>query len=376
MARLAPPFDSRFCFHDDEIHEQQQRGAPATTNASPHRHTLKRSSSALSLPSPPDDISPSLLLSRDSAGDYDMATVDGDFDDQIDELESDDEPCPAPQRPHYTTRPTAQQLYESDPFLAPARRVSDTQVDSINRGHLRVAARAQVCAAAPAASSSSASPIHMSPTDRARRKKQDRERIMLDGPIDSGKNHFGPRSMGKGWDSPGNPFIERPTRATAAAGSQQQSENERDRETWTPGRAVKPDRLTYVFRGKRVTYDIPFDSLVAAEDPDDDPFPETKPRLLFPPAVEPPITPPSLMSNLTSASFVDALRNGPGPITVPKTAIIPASPIKQGSGDGLPPTPVTGKRRHVQSRDAEQQQSRFSKKLKLGDSPPKRVLRR
>ncbi|KAM0790967.1 hypothetical protein ACM66B_004271 [Microbotryomycetes sp. NB124-2] len=373
MSRLAPPFNSRFFFHDDELSRQPRQGPSDEVDASPQRpNPLKRSNSAMSLPSPPDDISPSFLQARHSLGDIDMSAVA--TDDEVDELESDDndEPSSARRQTNYTTRSTSLQLsHDSNPFSAPARRVQGARIDSVNEGHLRVETRAQLRAPAPQVSAES---VHMSPTDRARRRRQDRERIIVDDLL------LGPKSMGRGWDSPGNPFIDRPAAVASLRNDQPSHGQERDQaEPWTPGQAVKPDRLTYVFRGKRVTYDIPFDALVAAEDPDDDPFPETKPRLLFPPAAGPPVTPPSLMSTSASISFLDALRNGAA--TIPQTAVIPASPVKQGTGGGLPPTPVTGKRRGAQSRNGDgggDQQSRFGpyKKLRLGDSPQKRVLKR
>lgn len=87
----------------------------------------------------------------------------------------------------------------------------------------------------------------------------------------------------KGWHSPNNPFIVRDD---------------------APRRPVtkpkKPEKMTYVFRGKRITYDVSFDALVAPDDPEESPFPDPSPRLLFPPA---PITPPAS----TSTSFLDRL---------------------------------------------------------------------
>ncbi|KAI5474163.1 hypothetical protein MNV49_004075 [Pseudohyphozyma bogoriensis] len=89
-----------------------------------------------------------------------------------------------------------------------------------------------------------------------------------------------------GWDSPGNPFVVRE--------GEQRSERRK---------VVKPDKMCYVFRGKRITYDVPIDALLAPEDPSDSPFPDPSPRLLFPP---PPVTPPSTQT--TSMSFLDKLR--------------------------------------------------------------------
>lgn len=54
---------------------------------------------------------------------------------------------------------------------------------------------------------------------------------------------------------------------------------------------------------------MPFDALVA-EDPEDSPYADPSPRLLFP---APPITPPS--SSTASTSFLDALR-----ATIPREA--------------------------------------------------------
>ncbi|KAL8292588.1 hypothetical protein RQP46_001200 [Phenoliferia psychrophenolica] len=128
-----------------------------------------------------------------------------------------------------------------------------------------------------------------SPTQVVRRRKVDKERIK----IDKTAEFVGAKSMAKpkggplGWDSPSNPFV-------VHAGDKPS--------TWTPGQAKKPEKLTYVFRGKRITYDMPFDALVA-EDPEDSPYADPSPRLLFP---APPITPPS--TSTASTSFLDALR--------------------------------------------------------------------
>ncbi|KAK4695670.1 hypothetical protein P7C70_g8509, partial [Phenoliferia sp. Uapishka_3] len=127
-----------------------------------------------------------------------------------------------------------------------------------------------------------------SPTQVVRRRMVDKERIKIekrDGLVGA-KGLPKPKGGPLGWDSPSNPFVVHP--------------GDKPR-VHTPGQAKKPDKLTYVFRGKRITYDIPFDALVAS-DPEDSPYADPSPRLLFP---APPITPPS--SN-PSTSFLDALR--------------------------------------------------------------------
>lgn len=163
----------------------------------------------------------------------------------------------------------------------------------------------------------------VSPTQAARRRRVDKERIKVVTPA----AFVGAKGMAKKplggleWESPSNPFVVKSSDA---------------HRMWTPGHAKKPEKLTYVFRGKRITYDLPFDALVA-QDPEDSPFAEPSPRLLYPPP--PPITPPS---SHPSSSFLDALR-----------ASMPEKPVLVDHGL---PTPA---RERVRNSDGSRKDARF-----------------
>ncbi|KAM0750472.1 hypothetical protein T439DRAFT_326438 [Meredithblackwellia eburnea MCA 4105] len=127
-----------------------------------------------------------------------------------------------------------------------------------------------------------------SPTQIARRRMVDKNRIQVERKEDvlGAKSLAKPRKLAA--LSSSDPFVDRPS--------------DKGKGPWVPGQAKKPEKLSYVFRGKRIEYDMPVDVLLSAG-PDESPEPELVPRLLFPPP--PPVTPPSATP---SASFLDSLR--------------------------------------------------------------------
>ncbi|GAA5930784.1 hypothetical protein JCM1841_006417 [Sporobolomyces salmonicolor] len=187
------------------------------------------------------------------------------------------------------------------------------------------------------ASTSSASTSHArpprpdhpssSPTHRSRR-RVDPDRIKLTTPpqktraeleADRERNEVDEDKERKkremGWDDLDNPFVDR---------DDGMAKRLKGKEA-----AKRPETLTYVKRGERIRTSIPFTAVLTSSSPTDDPFTYTAPRLLFPPAPpRTPSTPPS--------SFLEALRAS--------SAVKRADPEQEGRA-GLPPTPVTLKRK-------------------------------
>ncbi|SCV69437.1 BQ2448_2457 [Microbotryum intermedium] len=270
---------------------------------------LKRTNSVNSLPSPPDEMmSQELLalavvyLSDEELNDTDLEEGDDDDDDEAPGLVVRPQPKRSAGR-----RASNRMLVDCNPFLVP----SQCALQEEQKKQARIEARPDH--------------PHASPTHQARRKRLQQHKIKLD----EGHAHklgIGARTMGRGWESPSNPFI---AREGETAEPTARRENH------------KPDKITYVFRGKRVTYDVPLDALLAPEDPEDSPFPDPSPRLLFPmgPTSDDeadhanPITPPS--QSRPTSSFLDALR---------VTTSAKPHDVKSSSL-GLPPTPVTERQR-------------------------------
>ncbi|KDE03911.1 hypothetical protein MVLG_05603 [Microbotryum lychnidis-dioicae p1A1 Lamole] len=287
---------------DGRLVDQSQSGsslAPAPL--------LKRTNSVISLPSPPDEtmsqgpLAPVVVyLSDEELNDTDLEEG-GDDDDDV-------EASGPIARPQPKRSSSNRMLVDCNPFLVPSRRAIQEEQEK----QARIEARPDH--------------PHASPTHQARRKRLQQDKIKLD-VGQANKQGLGARTMGRGWDSPSNPFIAREGE-TAAPTAQRENH--------------KPDKITYVFRGKRVTYDVPLDALLAPEDPEDSPFPDPSPRLLFPSGptsddeVEStnPITPPSY--SRPTSSFLDALRA--------TTSVKPTDEVKSRSL-GLPPTPVTERQR-------------------------------
>ncbi|KAK4055405.1 hypothetical protein OIO90_003243 [Microbotryomycetes sp. JL221] len=366
MSRLAPPIDGRFFFHDDHVVDDNDKGVQLSNRARDasqpslsSSRRLKRTLSGVSLPSPPQDMhldDQHELVQSKTTVDVDLATNE----DEVDELDSSDDNDNGDTR-QALTRPTQSTKICSNMSTSRVNstlRLQHASTRPDQRGHLRVDARLDRTTRHD--EDQDMHRTNMSPTDRAKKLRRDRQRRT---------KTDDERPATSVWDSPNNPFIDRPTHKSNAT---------RDNEPWTPGQASKPDKLTYVFRGKRVTYDIPFDTLVSSEDPEDDVFPETKPRLLFPPVQQTPTTPPS--TKLSTASFIATLKNNAIDTTNEMMMSIPVSPKKPINNNGLPPTPVTGRRRGYKTTGAgSSSTTRFGPYKKMnfeGHSPDKRTLLR
>ncbi|ORY54168.1 hypothetical protein BCR35DRAFT_310450 [Leucosporidium creatinivorum] len=300
-SRLAPPFTTTTSTCTSTSSTSQRRSSPSS-------HSLKRTSSVISLPSPPDELAqPSLKHSYLDIGSDGDLEDDDEQEEEVDQLDSDQDDDDEGDA-HASTL---------NPFVVPSTSTFKRQHQE--QEEEQVASR----------------PDHpqASPTHRAKRLRKGREldRVSFSS-AEKGKGKgkgVNPKGMGRGWDSPSNPFIEREGEGEMIA--QRVERAKKARKSSARGGEGKEEMVTYVFRGKRIHYDLPLSTLLTSEDPTSSPFADPSPRLLFPPAA--PITPPSATP---SSSFLDALR---------------ATQKKGGQeqqleeGRGLPPTPVTEKRK-------------------------------
>ncbi|GAA5879629.1 hypothetical protein JCM1840_000592 [Sporobolomyces johnsonii] len=293
---------------------------------------VKRTGSMCSLPSPPAD-SNDMHLEFGPHGLKEslrvapkrpvmMIDTDSEEEDQLEDDDDDDEPCSL-SRPAKSTLGSPANLSITgggggasrkqllNPFLLADR--AATSASSASTSHTRP----------PRPDHPSCSPTHRS------RRRVDPDRIKLTTPpqktraeleADRERNAVAEDRERKkremGWDDLDNPFVDRDDGMAKRLKGKE---------------AVKrPETLTYVKRGERIRTSIPFTAVLTSSSPTDDPFTYTAPRLLFPPAApRTPSTPPS--------SFLEALRAS--------STVKPAADPEQEGREGLPPTPVTLKRK-------------------------------
>ncbi|GAA5863148.1 hypothetical protein JCM8547_002812 [Rhodosporidiobolus lusitaniae] len=194
---------------------------------------------------------------------------------------------------------------------------------------------------APSHSSFHASPNrpdfpHSSPT-RRRRADPDRIKLALTPPQKSREELEQERARQEehearekklrmmGWDDPENPFVER---------DEDMADRLKEKKP-----LKRPETITLVKRGQRISTSVPFTAVLTSTSNDDDPFTFTAPKLLFPPQSSSsssrshPSTPPQ------QSKFLEALR------AAGASEKKPAPGGGAGGAAQLPPTPITLKRK-------------------------------
>ncbi|GAA6025739.1 hypothetical protein JCM11491_000712 [Sporobolomyces phaffii] len=344
--------------------------------------SMTRTSSMCSLPSPPADSGMDLDHAREE---HDVTKVSprhagpsrglirasrrscvhqaaSDDDEEVDQLESEDEPATDRDGPPSKKRPTSQRrpaLALGSPvnvsittssrasrkqLLNPFFLAADASSSSSSSSTARPPAPFSASPERPASNTSTMvsptrhsrrridpdrmRPSNITPPQKTRAQLQD-ERLRAEA-----EEAQALKRKQMGWDDPDNPFLDK--------------DDAMFKRNQTKGELKRPETLTYVKRGERIRTSIPFTAVLTSSSPSEDPFTYTTPRLLFPPAPPKiPTTPPS--------SFLQALRASTSTSTAAASAGTAApvvavnKPLGGGGGPSaateLPPTPVTLKRK-------------------------------
>ncbi|GAA6009680.1 hypothetical protein JCM10207_004152 [Rhodosporidiobolus poonsookiae] len=337
-------------------HKAKYRPGKAPTR--PAGAAMQRNPSLISIPSPPSDYD----LDLDADADEHGMDVDGgieepptrnvfvpargfdDEDEEIDQLasDSDDEVL---QRPKPRSSPTkrkacalgspanlvggggASRKQLLNPFLPAASSSSSSRPLAPFPG-LGNGASAYPSPERPErAGHPSASPtrrrrtdpdrIHLTPPQKSRAELADERRRQEE------EEERERRKRVMGWDDPENPFVER-------------DEGEFAQRLKEKKPLKRPETITMVKRGQRISTSVPFTAVLTSTSPSDDPFTFTAPRLLFPP--KPPVSPTAAAPATPPSKFLEALRAAGSEAKRPPTG--PAAGAAQ-----LPPTPATLKRK-------------------------------
>lgn len=264
MASLAPPFVPQMgmyyaCYTPQRVltYTHTASGAASTSRQPP---LLKRSSSAISLPSPPsdmdvdahtdvedDDEDIKAFAELETGPCRPQAYLDLEDEEEIDELDSDQDVDVTAERP--SLRLVGNLETSQNPFLTTARAQTEA--------HTRAERSTRP-------DHPQASPTHLTQRQRQRRQRNVVDKIHCapklghDSLSAKGTLRSPPKAMGA--DDLSNPFIDRPwevTANTADAGSDSDSDREdggrrrrsapsEERKVWRKGQAQRPDKVTYV----------------------------------------------------------------------------------------------------------------------------------